>query len=230
MAAPCRVWYSFLSVSSSLASFLFLGGLTFLVSAALSCSTYESIGLVYPCPQANTQDCAARIDLFLCLLLSPRNVNLQEQRDIVIVASGARGLGSAKPVLDWPPVQAHAGIKKVLTHPMVRLRITFTRPSRGGIESYVLLVPLVLLLPLLLFLLLQALFFMLSYLSALNGVRGHTLLITRWLLSCIESIPSCLERSIHSDAASVLLPLPVIVYTLARIIPRCSIPLTHTLR
>ncbi|CBJ26640.1 conserved unknown protein [Ectocarpus siliculosus] len=38
---------------------------------------------------------------------------LQEQRDIVIVASGARGLGSVKPVLDWPPVQAHAGIKKV---------------------------------------------------------------------------------------------------------------------
>lgn len=38
---------------------------------------------------------------------------LQEQRDIVIVASGARGLGSVKPVLDWPPVQAHAGVKKV---------------------------------------------------------------------------------------------------------------------
>ncbi|CAM9895691.1 unnamed protein product, partial [Hapterophycus canaliculatus] len=38
---------------------------------------------------------------------------LQEQRDIVVVASGARGLGSVKPVLDWPPVQAHAGVKKV---------------------------------------------------------------------------------------------------------------------
>ncbi|CAM9166186.1 unnamed protein product [Laminaria digitata] len=38
---------------------------------------------------------------------------LQEKRDIVIVASGARGLGSIKPVLDWPPVQAHAGIKQV---------------------------------------------------------------------------------------------------------------------
>ncbi len=35
----------------------------------------------------------------------------------MIVASGARGLGSVKPVLDWPPVQAHAGIRKASERP-----------------------------------------------------------------------------------------------------------------
>lgn len=45
----------------------------------------------------------------------------------MIVASGARGLGSVKPVLDWPPVQAHAGIRKASGRPVALLVSTRVR-------------------------------------------------------------------------------------------------------